>query len=396
MIPEQEKFTSRVVGRRSLTILSYSFDWRNLYETNIIEIFEKLERDGLAPNQNTIFSINWSTQSYYKKINDHVSTVHLKARLGMSRIVYDFANILYAPYLLKKYHIIPDLVVVHDFPSVFIGLGAKLLWKSKIAIIVTNIPTKLVRSRRFWGPAYLYQVASEFFAKFFVDYAIAISDTTKQYIEKLGIPKSKVRVLALNVIARDKQFIDAIVPNWIHEKYQVPKEKKIVLSVGRLEPEKNFEALIQAFHDFGDAHVVLVIVGQGRLLGNLEELVEKLDMKERIIFAGKIERKEIWNFYRDANLFILLSKSEGLGLVFWEAMYMGVPVIGSRVEGIMESIGADGERGFLVDEKDGIKSIIEKINRCISPDGAAEEMKIRAREYVEMKTSESPSINDLL
>lgn len=391
-IPKEQH---RIGDHNPLKILIYSFDWRNLYETNIGEIFEKFKRDGLNYNVNHIFSINWSVKSYYKKINNNVATVHLKAYLGKIRFFYDLANIFLTPFLLKKYKFIPDVVVAYDFPSVFLGLGAKFFWGSKIAVIITNIPTQLMRMRRFWRVLLLYQIVSEFFAKFFVDYAIAISTSTKEYLNNLGISDKKIRILTPNVITRDVRFIKATQAGFVREKYHISKEKKIILSVGRLEPEKNFEALIRAFNDLGDDSLVLVIVGQGRLLGNLEALVSSLRLNDLVIFAGLIGRDKIWNYYKDADVFMLLSRSEGLGLVFWEAMYMGVPVIGSRVGGILDTIGEREERGFLWEEGDGMEKLKNIFEKVFEREEVKDKIK-KARDYVKNIIEKNYNINDYL
>lgn len=380
----------------SLRILICSFDWRNLYETNIREVFEKLGRDGIAPQYNKIFSVNWSTKGYYKKIDENIETVHMKAPLGRLRFIYDIANIFLAPYLIKKYHFTPDVVIVYDFPSVFSGIGVKFFYGSKIAVIITNIPKKLARTRRFGNVIFLYQTICEFLSKYFIDYAVAISKTTEEYLKEIGIPQQKIRVFSPNVIERDMQYIEASREGVVREKYGIAKNKKIILSVGRLEAEKNFNGLIRALSELQDDKLVLVIVGQGSLREELGKLVRDLNLENQVIFVGNIERKNIWNFYRDADVFILLSKSEGLGLVFWEAMYSGVPVIGPRIEGIAESIGKDGLRGFFWNEGDEISVLKQRIDGCFQKTSDIEDMVLRAKAYVSEKTSFQGGINELL
>ena len=98
-------------------ILLFSFDWRNMYEGHISEIIEKLERDHLSPHVNKFFSINWGPKSYYRKISENIETVHLKARMGRTRVFYDIADIFITPFLLKKHGFRPDIVLLYDFPS---------------------------------------------------------------------------------------------------------------------------------------------------------------------------------------------------------------------------------------------------------------------------------------
>ena len=70
----------------------------------------------------------------------------------------------------------------------------------------------------------------------------------------------------------------------------------------------------------------------------------------------------LWNYFYDADIFMLLSQSEGLGLVFWEAMYARVPVIGSMASGILETIGADGFAGFLIKDQEDTSAVSAKID----------------------------------
>jgi len=112
-----------------------------------------------------------------------------------------------------------------------------------------------------------------------------------------------------------------------------------------------------------------------------------------VIFAGHVSRQDIWNYYLDADLFILLSKSEGLGLVFHEAMYMNVLVVGSKIEGIIDSIGINEENGFYwngenIQELEGI------IDKCIQNTDEVILKKNNAFNYVENKINSNYNINN--
>ena len=181
----------------------------------------------------------------------------------------------------------------------------------------------------------------------------------------------------------------------MREQYSITPDKKIILSIGRLEAEKDFPRLFHILSHLNEKFI-LIILGEGSLLSDFRSMVKEMGLEKRVIFAGLVARENLWNYYLDADVFILLSKSEALGLVFWEAMYMGVPCIGSMAPGIAETIGSDGERGFLVKEKEEMVSISEKINQCVTSNEMIAEMKKRARDYVEVQMKNNLSINDLL
>ena len=77
-------------------------------------------------------------------------------------------------------------------------------------------------------------------------------------------------------------------------------------------------------------------------------------------------------------------------------MYMGVLVIGSKIDGIIEFIGADGDKGFLWDEKEGINKLEEKISKSVNNLKEVEEIKKRAKSYIEENISNEYIINDFL
>jgi glycosyltransferase involved in cell wall biosynthesis len=158
----------------------------------------------------------------------------------------------------------------------------------------------------------------------------------------------------------------------------------LVLSVARLEPEKGLDELLDLFA-VTDLGAKLVIIGEGMLRDALENRTRDLGIETSVVFAGGQDRASLWECYADADAFVLLSRSEALGLVFWEAMYMRVPVIGRPVGGIVETIGTDGDRGFFWNTKDGDAVFKEKLLRCLNLDPEVKEMIERARSHVENK-----------
>jgi len=94
--------------------------------------------------------------------------------------------------------------------------------------------------------------------------------------------------------------------------------KNVVLYVGKLEPVKGVRYLVQAIgilRDGGLRNVKLLIVGDGSEKQCLEELVKKLGLEDYVIFAGKVSHEKISEYMALADVFVLPSLSEGLGLV---------------------------------------------------------------------------------
>jgi glycosyltransferase involved in cell wall biosynthesis len=140
-----------------------------------------------------------------------------------------------------------------------------------------------------------------------------------------------------------------------------PRETKRILFVGRLMEVKGVDILIKAFSKFlkidSLSDYALDIVGDGPELDSLQQLSRQEQVEEKITFHGSKQKSEIAGFYRNADLFVLpsrttaLGEKEGLGLVVLEAMMSGVPVIGTNCGGIKETI-EHGKTGIIIPEND--------------------------------------------
>jgi glycosyltransferase involved in cell wall biosynthesis len=142
----------------------------------------------------------------------------------------------------------------------------------------------------------------------------------------------------------------AVVPNGVENKFYydklrtLPKKPKL-LFVGRLEAQKNLPLLIDSLNGIS-TQFMTTIVGIGELLPQLEAQVKELGI-ENIIFAGRAEGKELINYFRLANVFVLSSEREGMPLVLLEALAAGLPIVATDVEGNRDVV-KHGKSGLLV------------------------------------------------
>ena len=139
----------------------------------------------------------------------------------------------------------------------------------------------------------------------------------------------------------------------------LPLEGKVVLSVGRLAPEKQFHLLLKAMteEELVKTDATLVIVGSGKEEAALLQLKETLKLDGRVQFLG--QRDELERFYRSADLFVLSSSREALSLALLEAMASGIPAVVSAA-GDHPRVIQDGVNGFLVPVGD-VRAFAEKI-----------------------------------
>jgi 1,2-diacylglycerol 3-alpha-glucosyltransferase len=133
-------------------------------------------------------------------------------------------------------------------------------------------------------------------------------------------------------------------------------DRPVALFVGRVAFEKNIDFLIRSLVIARRAipDLLLVIAGQGPAMGSLALLVEKLRLKDNVLFVGYLNRRTLLpDCYSAADIFVFASRTETQGLVLLEAMALGLPVVSTAVMGTRDVVGP--ERGALVppdDEKE--------------------------------------------
>lgn len=158
---------------------------------------------------------------------------------------------------------------------------------------------------------------------------------------------------AMNFFSNEIKSKSVILPNPLNiDKMPVPylKEKeKVVVSVGRLEKQKNFQLLIEAYDLFWKNHneYSLIIYGEGSLRNDLEELAKNKDSGKSIFLPGRDEN--VLEKIKNASMFILSSDYEGVPNALIEAMAMGLNCISTDCEpGGAAMLIDNGKNGLLV------------------------------------------------
>ena len=116
---------------------------------------------------------------------------------------------------------------------------------------------------------------------------------------------------------------------------------KIVLNIARLVKQKNHKLLIEAFARFSKRHndYKLVIVGDGDLMLEIKNLAKELGVEANVFFLGAT--KDLYKYYAISDLFVVSSSQEGFCLVAVMALAFGMPVVTTRVAGLIEYIKDD-------------------------------------------------------
>jgi len=134
----------------------------------------------------------------------------------------------------------------------------------------------------------------------------------------------------------------------IREKYNIAKDKIVLLTVSRLAQEKNISFLLKSFKKISlkNPNIYFIIVGDGPSKKELEVESNKLGLKDKVIFTGGLNWQEIPSFYKVADIFLFSSFSEVQPTVITEAMAAGLPIVAIKASGIKDAV-IDGENGIL-------------------------------------------------
>lgn len=210
---------------------------------------------------------------------------------------------------------------------------------------------------------------------------VAVSRTEAEQFQQAGIPDEKIAVIpnGFNVMS----FTDLPPVGQFREQYGI-REKHIILYVGRIHKLKGLDFLIRAFHSFvqswaGD-DVALVIVGpDDGYRSVLSDLVNRLGLSDRVRFVDYISPVGV--AYRDADVLVYPSVYEIFGLVPFEALLCGTPVIVTDDCGCGELIEEAG-CGYLVRYGD-VAGLSETIWSALEHPDVNTKMVAAGRRYIE-------------
>jgi glycosyltransferase involved in cell wall biosynthesis len=264
----------------------------------------------------------------------------------------------------------PQVVHTHLPESCWYGLPAA--WRAHVPVRIGHVQN----THRRWSNKVrlLDRVASSFATGI-----IACSEAVRSFCEgEIRYRPGKTRVIHNAVDVR--RFVELPSPEEARRALGLPQDSAILVCVASLTTQKGHESLLIAMARILAAFpaTTLVLVGEGPCRSSLTQLASELGLSGSIRFLGA--RTDIPIILAASDLFVLPSLWEGFGLVLAEAGAAGLPVVATRVDGILEVI-EEGKTGFLVKPNkprelaDAVVALLENRER-------ARVMGMRARERV--------------
>lgn len=202
------------------------------------------------------------------------------------------------------------------------------------------------------------------------DAIVGISNHMCSSLTSIGAPEEKVEKVSLGVDLEKFEFSDPT--------HSFDGQTVQCLHVGRLVEKKAPLLLARAFHRASqqigeECRLHLTIAGGGPLMGDLRNLLERLDIEDQVSLLGSVPHQRVRELMQNTHLYtqhcVTASNGdqEGQGITFVEASATGRPIVSTRHNGIPDVV-VDGETGVLVEEGDVEEMGAEIARLACSPD----------------------------
>jgi len=215
---------------------------------------------------------------------------------------------------------------------------------------------------------------------------LALSLMEAEQYSEMGVPNEKIAIIPNGIDLSD--YVDLPPKFSFKENFNIPKDLKIVLYLGRIHEIKGIDFLVKAYakliEKFKD--ILLVVVGpDDGYLDELRGLISSLNIADDVLFTGPLYEKDKFEAYVDADIFVLPSRYETFPNVVLEAYACSKPVIASDVMSIPDIV-LHGKTGLLFRAGDKLE-LGKMISYMLTNTEEAEGMGHKAFKFVEEKFS---------
>jgi len=191
------------------------------------------------------------------------------------------------------------------------------------------------------------------------DCLIAPTGKVRLLLQGYGVEKPVFVVPSGIDLRRFRNEPDPLRQNVLKASLDIPRDRTVLVFVGRLAEEKGVEELLRFRAHMGRNDVTLLLVGDGPDRKRLEGAAAGLGLSAPdVVFAGMVPAEQVADWYQLGDLFVSASTSETQGLTYAEALAAGVPVL-CRADPCLLGVVRDGENGWQYRDEADFRAKLE-------------------------------------
>ncbi len=267
-------------------------------------------------------------------------------------LVYTWRAYFFAQKLFRE----NNYDLTHSFFGVPCGALSWFFWQRKkvpyiISLRGSDVPGY---SERF---KFIYKILTPVIVRIWREAAAVVANSAQfKALAKKSAPQQKIKIITNGIDAEEFSFrnIDS------------RRDKFKIICVTRLTPRKGINYIIEAVELLKKRglEVELEIIGNGNAEKDLQEIVKRKKLSDRMKFLGRVEHSRLPEYYRNANVYVSASLNEGMSNTMLEALASGLPIIATETGGTEEMV-KDGQNGFVIEMKsaEDIADKVETISR---------------------------------
>ncbi|MDC0521913.1 glycosyltransferase [Candidatus Pelagibacter sp.] len=327
---------------------------------NLILFYPSFERGGVEKilenliKKNNKFNITLISSKNAKKVISpkKINFIEVITKIKIPFIHVRYISALNAMLTLMEYLNDKDKsYTIHSMQSNVAAIIACIFRGNKV--IVRNSENPVYSFLYSEGKLFSFiSLILKYFFYNFADGIITNSKGSKKSLESFIFNKKKIVTIY-------NPYLDKL-----NKKNKINKNSKILISIGRLQKQKDHETLIRAFSIIHKKYsdFKLLILGHGKLEIKLKDLAKNLKIYDKIIFKGWV--KNTLPYIKRSKIFVLSSVYEGLGNVLIDAINHNIPCVSTNCHSGPSEILLNGKGGYLVKIKSP-KLLAKKISYCI-------------------------------
>ncbi len=314
---------------------------------------------------------DWSNNKFIRYLDGLIET-----------LVFSISSLITLYSLRHRYQTIYS--VDQSLASFFAWLLCRLYGKRFVissTLVGANDPLAL-RRKGFVGQLLYLTVAK-------ADCFISISPAISASYRACGLPEGQLAMITHSVDTERFSPSSPYERVALRRKLGLPLDRVLVIYTGLIIPRKGVDRLIEVWgkvrHSVGSCQVHLLLVGPTRIdvprqqafVSGLENRIAALGLESCVTFVGEVNN--VNEYLRACDVFVFLSRREGLGVSVAEAMACGLPCVTTYLKGISEFFFENGHSGFFIESQQDEK-VAETLCQLVQSESLRARIGLRARE----------------